>query len=218
MGLTDLISAVAGYVSDSGGAPTKTKLLKLLYLLDIDQFRRSKKTLTGFDWIFYLYGPWATSYDDALADALAADAVRITGPQDADEGATFVNAIGNHPLSDVFPNVTQELAAKRIIEAWANRPTVELLDYVYFHTAPMRHAERGARLDFNTVNEEQRPPHYFPLKSKLEEKDLKRLRRRFQDAMNSARKSSVAPLDPPPKYDEKYWLALSKLESEPDQE
>jgi hypothetical protein len=61
MAITDLISAVASYIAECGGAPTKTKVLKLLYLLDIEAFRKTQNTLTGFDWIFYLYGPWAAS-------------------------------------------------------------------------------------------------------------------------------------------------------------
>jgi len=216
MGLTDLIGAVASYITECGGAPTKTKVLKLLYLLDIEAFRRTQKTLTGFDWIFYLYGPWAASYDDALSAAADTNKIRVALPEPDNEGATFINPAQKLPLSAVFPNVVQELTAKRIIEAWASRPTVELLDYVYFHTAPMRDAKRGAALDFSTVIHEEKLPHYSGVNSKAEKKEVAQKRRQFLEGMKSVRKAQIMPLDPAPQYDEKYWSSVNKLESELD--
>jgi len=214
MALTDLIGAVASYIAECGGAPTKTKVLKLLYLLDIESFRKTQNTLTGFDWIFYLYGPWAASYDDALSAAEESKKIRIVTPEPDNEGATFINSAERVPLSEVFPNVVQELTAKRIIEAWAGRPTVELLDYVYFHTAPMRDAKRGAALDFSSVVNEERPPHYSGVKSKEEQKTISQKRRQLLEGMKSVKKAQIAPLDPAPQYDEKYWSSVDKLESE----
>jgi hypothetical protein len=215
MELAELIGAVASYVTECGGAPTKTKVLKLLYLLDIDTYRRTNQTLTGFDWIFYLYGPWAASYDDALSDAAHTEIIRIVAPEAGDEGATFINPVQRLPLARVFPSFVQELGAKRIIEAWASKPVVELLDYVYFHTAPMRDATRGAALDFSTVSNEESFPHYFGIKSKpTEVKEINRKRRQFLDSMKLVRKAQIAPLDPPPQYDDIYQSAVSKLESE----
>jgi len=77
MSLSDLISAVATFVRDSGGAPSKTKILKLLYLLDIESYRKTGATLTGFEWKFYKYGPWAESYDDALQAAAQANKILV---------------------------------------------------------------------------------------------------------------------------------------------
>src|ERR1700734_3918818 len=117
MYIADLIAAVSSSIHECGGAPTKTKVLKVLYLLDIDEYRRHKKTLTGFEWIFYLFGPWAATYDAALSSAEAANRIRIVQPQASDEGATFINPIEHLPLTSVFPSFIQELRAKRIIEA-----------------------------------------------------------------------------------------------------
>jgi len=80
----------------------------------------------------------------------------------------------------------------------------------------MRDAKRGAALDFSTVSAEEPMPHYTGLNSKVGQEEIKRLRRRFAEAMKSVRKSRLIPLDPPPQYDEKYWSSVSKLESEVD--
>jgi hypothetical protein len=63
MNLEVLIPAVLTYARAKGGYTTKTKLLKLLYLLDIEAFRKQRSTLTGFRWIFYKYGPWTYNRD-----------------------------------------------------------------------------------------------------------------------------------------------------------
>src|SRR5690349_17047913 len=92
MNLTDLIAAVATSVRDCGGAPSKTKILKLLYLLDIESYRNTEATLTGFEWKFYKYGPWAASYDDALQAASQANKI-VVSEREFDEGATFINPV-----------------------------------------------------------------------------------------------------------------------------
>ncbi len=215
MNLIDLIAAVATSVRECGGAPTKTKILKLLYLLDIESYRKTGATLTGFAWKFHRFGPWADSYSEALQAAVQANRIAINAPN-ADEGATFLDPTEKLPLATVFPNVVQELTAKRIIETWASRPTVELLDYVYFHTAPMRDAVRNEPLDFSTVTREEKLPHYTGIKSQLDEKEKQRKRKELLRRLHSATKSSIAPLDPPPRYDETYWSALAKLDSDVD--
>jgi hypothetical protein len=215
MNLSDLIAAVASAIREFGGAPTKTKILKLLYLLDIESYRKTGATLTGFDWKFYRYGPWAQSYDEALQSAAQQNKI-IINAREFDEGATFINPVSKLALSQVFPNAVQELTAKRIIETWATRPTVELLDYVYFHTAPMRDAVRNEPLDFSTLTREEKLAHYTGIKSQLNEKEKQQKRAALLKTLASVSSASIKPLDPPPNYDEEYRAALAKLESDPD--
>jgi len=215
MSLTDLIAAVATTVRDCGGAPTKTKILKLLYLLDIESYRKSGATLTEFDWKFYRYGPWTAEYDEVLNSAVQGNKIYINA-REFDEGATFINPTEGIALSQVFPDLVQQLTAKKIIETWADRPTVELLDYVYFHTAPMRDAVRHQALDFSTLTKEEKLPHYAGIKSKADEKEIQQKRKELLKRLNSTVKTAIAPLDPPPRYDESYWSALQKLESDTD--
>jgi len=207
----DLITAVAKKIRDVGGFPTKTKVLKLLYLLDIEEYRKSQTTLTGFDWKFYKFGPWSAMYDDTLLAAVETGRISLNSPN-ADEGATFINPVTSVSMSEVLPSITQYMMAERIIEVWATKPSVELLDYVYFHTAPMKDARRNEPLDFNTVLTEERPARYKTLKSDAGEGELARKRREFQERLKARKPTVIPALDPPPRYDEQYWAALTKLE------
>jgi hypothetical protein len=95
-----------------------------------------------------LYGPWAPEYDSVLT-ALEQDEKIVFRPgTNPDLDTVFLDSTERVPLETALPNVRLDLKAKRIIEAWANRPTGEILDYVYFHTSPMRDAKRGMPLDF----------------------------------------------------------------------
>ena len=48
----NLIVALINAIREREGSPTKTKLLKFLYLADLASYRATGKTATGFDWIF----------------------------------------------------------------------------------------------------------------------------------------------------------------------
>lgn len=50
--LEKLIPAIVSHVNQQGGTVTKTKLLMLLYLFDIEWYRTHGETYTGFEWVF----------------------------------------------------------------------------------------------------------------------------------------------------------------------
>src|SRR5437867_6963402 len=72
-----LVLAILTRIEEVEGTANKTKLLKLLYLADIEHVRSNGETLTGFDWIYYLYGPWTAEYDNLLKQLEAEGAIRL---------------------------------------------------------------------------------------------------------------------------------------------
>jgi Protein of unknown function (DUF4065) len=65
-GLQLLLRYFIQRADDEGTTLTITKLVKLLYLVDVEYFRAMRRTLTGLKWRFYFYGP----YDPAVETAL----------------------------------------------------------------------------------------------------------------------------------------------------
>lgn len=47
---------------------TRTKLVKLLYLIDLEYWTRKKKTLTGLNYVSYYYGPYSEEIIDAIQE------------------------------------------------------------------------------------------------------------------------------------------------------
>lgn len=216
MNLEVLIPAVLTYVRARDGYATKTKLLKLLYLFDIEAFRKAKTTLTGFNWIFYKYGPWAPEYDDALAQLEKSGLITIRAGKRSELDTLFIDAVETVPLSNAFPTVLEEMQTRRIIESWADRPTGELLDYVYFHTAPMREARRGETLDFSRVLTEESAPEYKRTRSIVESEERKKKKREFRKLMKESRKNQPEPYFIEPRYDANFWRAVETLDRDPD--
>jgi hypothetical protein len=184
MNLAVLISAVLTYARSQGGSTTKTKLLKLLYLFDIEAFREKHTTLTGFNWIFHKYGPWASEYDSVLDKLQNSDVITLHTGTKTDLDTIFIDATRPVQLCAAFSCALGETRARRIIEAWADPPTGELLDYVYFHTAPMCEARRGEPLNFNTVLEEEPAPDYKRTKSAVANGERKKRQREFRKSIN----------------------------------
>src|ERR1700693_3289060 len=88
--LKGLVLGVLDLIRSEGGAATKTKVLKLLYLADIESYRDTRTLLTGFDWIFYLYGPWTPQYDQLIGEMQSDGLVAIAPGSDPEFGAQFI--------------------------------------------------------------------------------------------------------------------------------
>src|SRR5438552_11067713 len=65
-----LIPAMVSYINDHDGYVTKTKLLKLLYLFDVEFYRTHRRLFTGFGWKFFHLGPWAREFDPVLTELI----------------------------------------------------------------------------------------------------------------------------------------------------
>ena len=130
---------------------SKTKLLKLLYLADIEHFRRAGSTLTGFDWIFYLYGPWAADFDKTLEQLQSEGAIDLRDWTDTSLEGKEIRIADPLDLGKVIADTDEYFRTKRMIDTFAALSTPELLDYVYFSTEPMGGAEKLQPLDFSKV-------------------------------------------------------------------
>lgn len=126
--------------------PAKTRLIKLLYLIEIEYYKHYQKRLTDLKWQFYHYGPYTSEIETIL------------GSPDIEE-IPFV--LGGGKLGSRYDLVEEEVEVylssdiKRLIDfvvkEWGDIDLNKLLDYVYFETEPMRDAKRGELLDFTKI-------------------------------------------------------------------
>lgn len=148
--LPNLILYLVQAIREAGGQPGITRLVKLLYLIDVEFYRRRQRTVTGLEWVFYKYGPYAFEIESVL-DSLGMDLTEqdhsISG------GRTFrsftstgsdigIDAIGGRPV---------QIVADSSVEIWGLENLNKLLSFVYFQTEPMIDAQVGMPLDFSTI-------------------------------------------------------------------
>jgi len=211
----DLVLALLTRAQSRDRGLNKTKLLKLLYLADIEHFRKYGTTLTGFHWMFFLYGPWAAEYDELLTELERKDLIRIDPWSEEELSGAHITAVESRDLNEIIQSADEYFRTVRLVDTWTDRSLRELLDYVYFDTDPMRDAVSLAPLDFNKIQKEA-PAFYRRSRSGAGAGSLNRLRSRFAELRergDRARSETLTRFERPI-YDEPYSQALSALSDE----
>ncbi len=158
----ELISYIVARALARATTLNRTKLVKLLYLVDIDRVRSRRAALTGYEWVFFHYGPYAFELVDQL-EAMERRQLVVERWHDS----ILYRAARDAPDGSEWPPATK-LTVDHVVDRFAPLELNELLDYVYFHTGPMVHARRGHKLDLTlALNDRTRPsaalkPHAPP--------------------------------------------------------
>lgn len=214
----ELALSILTRIKELDTSVSKTKLLKLLYLADIEHFRKTGETLTGFEWIFYWYGPWSSEYDKLL-DQLEAEAVLSRQSwSTVDLDGERLIAIEQMDLGKVVSDTGEYFRIRHLVDTFAALATPELLDFVYFDTEPMAQAEKGKKLDFTKVSREG-APLYRRKASGSSPNRLTELRNRFRQIKEHVSEESDVNLRrfPTPTYDEHYWSAIEAFDKPGDE-
>jgi hypothetical protein len=208
--LKELVLAIVSLVTERGVKVSKTKLLKLLYLFDIEWYRTHQDTFTGFNWKFYLLGPWTDEYDPML-DKYDGNGLEREKTKDA-YGTEFIKTDETIRLRDLFQTRDEERILEDMIRTWAKVPTEEILDYIYFRTEPMDEAIRDKPLDFGKVSTAP-PRKYRRTKSGLSKQQLNAIRDKASERLEAVRqRERELPEFKPPDYDEAFFDAMDQLE------
>jgi hypothetical protein len=187
--LRPLIAYIVARAKDRGVTLNRTKLVKLLYLIDVERVRGHREPLTGLDWVFYHYGPYAFELIDTLEEMEGSDltaerwndSVLYRGAPEAPDGEDWTPAVRS--------------MVDAVIDRYAPLDLHELLDYVYFRTGPMMDAERGQHLDLHLARDDppRRPPAPLPPAARPDDVDE---RLALWRAKNAKRLAPLV-LDPP---------------------
>ena len=203
--LGQLILYIVYQVEDLGGYTTLIRLVKFLYLIDLEHQRRYGRTLTGLQWTYHLYGPYAFE--------LPGIGARLGFDLEQEE---FVSATGHQgtllrvPDPQHFPpglSFGVETLVNDLLRVWANQETPDLLRYVH-RTEPMRHARRGDRLDFSLV---PLGTHYYELYIPVQNPIVRRLR---ESLRSYAQDDAAEFVRPSTTYDDALDEGLQALNSD----
>jgi len=210
--LDTLILAIVSHVTGQGGFITKTKLLKLLYLFDVEYYRIKRQTFTGFNWKYYHLGPWTAEYDPLLSKLVVNDFLVRTPSSNLDYDTEFYRPARVVDLNEALPEFKEENILRVVLNNWGDKETGEILDYVYFRTEPMEHGTRNEPLDFSHIPATALP-NYTKSSSGKSLKEIRSLRKTFEEKQRAKTAEGQPSLSfTPPKYDDDYWEAMEKLE------
>ena len=210
--IKNLILAITWQAVEKGGYITKTKLLKLLYLLDVEYYRLHRQTFTGFNWKFFHLGPWAREFDPIIEELIRTEALVERASTKQEYDTKFFHVAEERDTRGLFPTLGDEALLRSILNTWSDASTGEILDYVYFHTEPMERGVRNELLDFSTVSQEK-PEKYLRPSSGSPEKEIRKRRKAFQDKFKQQNARSAEFEFTRPRYDEEFEKAIQKIEA-----
>jgi len=187
----------------------KTKLVKLLYLIDVEYQRLYSHKLTELEWIFYHYGPYAFAIDDVLKQ------LDIDIPQEEAMTASGNRAKIFKPIKAIhseFENSSdvKKYLVDRVIDQWGFEELNPLLSYVYFHTEPMQNAHRGDILDFSKIIHTlaKKKLVYLPI-PKEQQQDM---RKKFEQIKEHHTQVLRKSLNPEPRFDNVFMDGFLNIE------
>lgn len=142
-----LLLYIVDQLQDMEAQVSTIRLVKLLYLIDLDYFVKHKTTLTEINWVYHFYGPYFFELQDVLRSAsIDLDAREFLSK--SGRGYTF-KVLEDQDISKHVDFATEQLV-NRIIKRCAFEDTRALLDFVY-GTPPIKQGQRGKPLDFSVL-------------------------------------------------------------------
>jgi hypothetical protein len=130
----------------------RTRLIKILYLLDVEYFRQSQRKFSGINWIFYKYGPYAFEVEDLLRDIdIEEEEIVLSSKK------TFKKYSGVMDDEPIALSIEVKSIIEKILESWGTADLNEFLEYIYFETEPMSAAKFKETLNFNSIKRIEPP-------------------------------------------------------------
>jgi len=208
----NLLWYVAWRSADYELPPTKTRLVKYLYLVDLLASRAQRRHVTELRWIYYDYGPYFLAFEDLLQHEVERRHIRLERlpPRPGITGEPIVVRALQRPAPELVPAAFRTLA-DQVCSTWRDWELNVLLNHVYFETPPMRHAERGAELDLLVDLDESWPPVREPLEAPRIKQDT---RARLAELQQYHNREQPRRHQAPPSWDDEYLKLLSSSTGE----
>jgi hypothetical protein len=151
------LGELAGYILDAargrGITVTRARLVKLLYLVDVERVRGRREPITGIAWTYEASGPSAAGLDATLRELETR----------AKDGASWGRSVARDSTHGDAWVAGTKMLVDGIVRDCAGLDLNALLDRVYFETGPMAGAERGKPLQLDRARDDRRARRGRPL-------------------------------------------------------
>jgi len=150
MNINKLKDCLFFFIRQHSASIGRTKLVKLVYLADVLSYQKYGKTLTGLNYIFYDYGPWAVEFYSALESLPMVK---------ENKGLTSFGDLKYHyeetgqPYTFTGLNQAEIAILEKIDQEWGGKRLREILRYVY-NNLPLAASSQGEIIDFDVLEEE----------------------------------------------------------------
>lgn len=139
-------------VEKLSGVLTRTKLVKLLYLIDLESYKKRERKISEFEWFFHNHGPYPTTDFQKNIDSLVEKGLIKENKQklSGKDGHYYLYEILKSEEIDPFEDDDEKLIANQILVDYGSYSLDRLLDYVY-HSSPFEGTNKGDKIDFERI-------------------------------------------------------------------
>ena len=139
--------------ADNDGKITKTKLAKLLYLVDFAWFYNYSEPMSGMKYRRLQYGPVPDQYFRVLEELVSDDQIKI-----AEKDAKMISAIETIPPSNLLSKKEISLIEK-VCKKWQNKNTQEIVDFTH-NQLPWQLCKENELIPYELIIQED-PEHVY---------------------------------------------------------
>ena len=152
---------------------TKTKLLKLCYLVEFYYFKKNQKRLTEEEWIYYLYGPYLFNFDKHLQNC----PFSIIEVENKHNEYEIIEMEEGYFKKEGIDEFDIKMLIRRIIKEFGEKNLEEIIDFIYFETEPMQKVKRRKeKLDFTAIKEKEKI-----IKQNLSKNETKKILNKYKE-------------------------------------
>lgn len=152
-----MIVNILHYGADRDGKITKTKLAKLVYLVDFIWYYECEAPMSGEIYHKLPYGPVADAYF-RIIDELEEDGVVV---REARGKATMLSLVESNIVSDRI-SVGEKSLIKKVCKAWQNRTTEEIVNFTH-EQMPWQICRLGEAIPYGLIFQEEPEKVYGPV-------------------------------------------------------
>ncbi len=177
MGQREILKNLIVYFTFKVGNLTPTRLVKLIYLADLDHYKKYRCTISEVPFLNYHHGPWHHIIDKTVQEECGelievesiktrkGDVIRIHKPKVKQTSVRF-------PRPEMFETL------KKVVQDWGNVPLEKIVKHIK-STTPFIQSQKRDVIDFMLVDSEFRESIERASKQakegKLKEKSLNEL-------------------------------------------
>lgn len=143
------------YATNERGNVPKTKLAKLLYLIDFTNFFKTLESMSGVKYRRLDYGPVADIFFSITDDLLESGKINI---EILDRGAQMISSRTREENFSELSN-SELTQIKEICELWKDRPTQEIVNFTH-EQKPWRMCRDGEYIPYSLIIQED-PEHVY---------------------------------------------------------
>lgn len=143
--LTKIESAIIFFLKNLPSNPTRTKLMKLLYLADLLHCQKHKKLLTGATYRSYFYGPYSEEIISSLNELKESYVNEIPGQTVDGQDFYLYQVRSIEALQEPSLNEEEKKTLRQTIKKYGDLPLDQILKIVYT-SEPYRATRKGNQI------------------------------------------------------------------------